>query len=668
MSKAELYWKEKHFVEDLLNLLPTAIFWKNTDSIFIGCNQRFAEMAGLKSPKEIIGKSDYDLPWGETQAELYRLDDQDVIQRGSAKLNIEEILTLADGKEICLLTNKTPLFSPDGEVMGVLGIFYDITDRKNMELSLAKAKDSAEAASLAKDEFIRNMSHDIRTPLTGMIGISEILEREAHNKSEKEYARMINVSGETLLSLLNSVLEIVSASNARDHEVLFSSFNLPELIKKICDLEYPTICYKKLKLNINVADSVPKYLISDVMKLHRILLNLVGNAIKFTNQGTISIDVEAHLQESDKAIIQFRVSDTGIGMPEKELSKIFDKFYRSSPSYKGLYEGHGVGLYVVKKYCDILGAEIDVASELDVGTCFTIKVPFIIDHCQHQETSSSTEKASPLTTIEPNGMTPVILLVEDTTIALKIAESVVKQTGCRFLSATSGEQAFDLFKNNIIDIILTDVGLPGISGNKLASLIRKYEKEHHRTPVKIFGLTAHAADIASTKALKSGMNNVFSKPIKPDLLKKILSDALIEHYPSQGSIWLGEDLPPTEEELFNLEQFPLFDVQEGIKSIGSIDAFKELICLMKKESLTKDMREIELAHQKKDWNKIQKQAHKIKSSALYCHTTRLKYACQYLERYRKAGHTRLMEKLYQQFFQTVVETKNTIDDWLKMDY
>lgn len=669
MSKAELYWKEKHFIEDLLNLLPTAIFWKNTDSIFIGCNQRFAEMAGLNSPKDIIGKSDYDLPWGDTQAELYRIDDQDVILYGSAKLNIEETLTLADGREICLLTNKTPLFSSDGEVMGVLGIFYDITERKNMELSLAKAKDSAEAASLAKDEFIRNMSHDIRTPLTGMIGISGILEQEAHNTSEKEYARMINVSGETLLSLLNSVLEIVSASNARDHEVICGSFKLHDIVKKICDLEYPTICYKHLKLNVHIDDSVPQYLISDAMKLHRILLNLVGNAIKFTHQGTISIEVNALHQASNRALIQFRVSDTGIGMPENEISKIFDKFYRSSPSYKGIYEGHGVGLYVVKKYCDILGADIHVSSELNVGTCFTINIPLIIDHSQHTETYASityqAESVMLEASLENNHSAPVILLVEDTAIALKVAETVVKQSGCRFLSATSGEQAFELFKNNKVDIILTDVGLPGISGNKLASLIRAYEKKHDRTPVKIFGLTAHAADIASAKALKSGMNNVFSKPIKLDLLTKIMSDAITEHQSSQGSSWLGQDLPQTEDELFQLEQFSLFDVQEGIINVGSVDALKELIGLMIEESLTKDIQDIKIAHQKNDWNKVQAQAHKIKSSALYCHTTRLKYACQYLERYRRAGHMRLMENLYQQFCETAEDTKKAIRDWLR---
>jgi len=155
------------------------------------------------------------------------------------------------------------------------------------------------------------------------------------------------------------------------------------------------------------------------------------------------------------------------------------------------------------------------------------------------------------------------------------------------------------------------------------------------------------------------MNNVFSKPIKLDLLNKILSD--IE--PQTAS--LGQDLPQTEEELFKLEQFPLFDVEEGIKDAGSIAALKELIGFMTEDSLTKDIIDTIVAYQKKDWDKVQRQAHKIKSSALYCHTTRLKYACQYLERYRRAGHLRLMEKLYHQFYQTVEDTKKTLEDWLR---
>ena len=675
MTEEDKYWQGLGFIDDLINQLPAAIFWKNTESIFLGCNQFFAEFAGLSSPKEIIGKVDYDLPWGKHESDLYRIDDQEVILSQQPKLGIEESQTLSNGKTVTLLTNKIPLISKENVVVGLLGIFQDITARKEMERSLENAKNQAEAANYAKTEFIANMSHDIRTPLTGIIGMANLLEEGLQNPEEKQYAKWINESGEQLLGLLNGILDVVSTENVNEHVLREEIFDLRHCIHDICQLELPTIKLKALHLRVDIDNAIPQYIVSDRTKLHRILLNLLGNALKFTNTGSVSIEIKLLSSLNEQVKLQFLIVDTGIGIPDALQKNVFDRFFRVCPSYKGMYPGQGVGLHIAQLYAKLLGGEINLTSQVGVGTTFYFDLTFKV--VQSIKAPPKHESLSPGQTVETLRI-PHLLLVEDNRIALRMAEKIASNAGCYYTSAVDGEHALELAQTMDFDLIVTDIGLPGISGYELTHHIRKWETSLNKKPVPIVGLTAHTQAEAKDTCLQSGMNEIYTKPVNLKTMKEI-----IYHYMSAAdkvplnisTVYnldkpskLGQDLPDEERSLFELEEFPFLDTSGAIESIGSEDLLREMLRLMLYKAIPDDVDAIQNAYEKNDWELVEKLAHKMKGGAVYCGTIKMQYACQYLERYRKAGHSAVLNALYQQLMNVVDETKQHIEKWLHNQY
>ncbi|PJD95724.1 MAG: hybrid sensor histidine kinase/response regulator [Legionella sp.] len=661
----EAYWKEKKYTNYLLNLLPTAIFWKNTDGVFIGCNKRFAEISGLNSPDEIVGKTDYDMPWGEIQASLYRKDDHEIMLNGTSKSNIEETLTLANGTELCLLTNKVPLFSDEGEIMGILGIFYDITERKKMELSIKKAKEAAESANRAKTEFIANMSHDIRTPLTGVIGLAEILEHTLQHPEEKEKIQMLHESGKELLHMLNDILDDIRVGNLNESDIKKESFNLHQCIADLVRLESPATTLKGLSLKVDIKNSVPQYIQSDRNKIHRILLNLMGNAIKFTQAGDISLCVDCTHYDEKEVHLKFSVSDTGIGIPEEAQAQVFKRFFKVNSSYKGLYEGHGLGLHIAQSYVELLGGHITLFSTVGVGTTFHFDIICAPGKAPLPSTSI-------LSSCQPSAQTRHLLLVEDHLVALKTLEFLLKQKGYTFASAASGEEAWMLLQNQTFDAMITDIGLPGISGTQLSQRLRSQEMMLHKPPLPIIGLTGHAKEAALDECLQHGMNEVFSKPASMDTLhpciQKLTQKRHATNLDATDSLakksFLGIDLPGTEEELFQLDAFPLFDEAYVLNQIGDKQLLITLIQAYLSEDMQNDITLMQEQYKKGRWEEVEKIAHKIKGGVAYLGTQKMRYACQYLERYYKAGHRKLLEPLYQQILQVNHQTNEVLTAWL----
>lgn len=383
------YWREREFVLDLLDNLPYSIFWKSRDSVFLGCNHLFAQTAGLDDPQDIVGKTDYDLPWSDGESEAYREDDQYVMDNRISKLDIEESQTLSDGSKIVLLTSKVPLLDKYDNVIGVLCIYTDITERKRMEDELRIAKEQAEASSIAKTEFLSNMSHDIRTPLSGIIGMAEMLAQKLEDPVFQEAADSILISGCHLMSFFDNCLELSRLESA-DITLLKEYFSLRETVDSVKGLFQAAINGKGLTLNIHISEDVPNIVVSSRVSIYRTLQNLVGNAIKFTDVGsiTINVGVEESWTEHD-TVVRLSVEDTGIGIASDKQEVIFEKMSRLTPSYEATYEGSGMGLYIVKRFISAMGGQVSLESTLGKGSTFTILFPVSVPVPQDNEMFAS---------------------------------------------------------------------------------------------------------------------------------------------------------------------------------------------------------------------------------------------------------------------------------------
>lgn len=373
LTKTQQFWLESDFILELLKQIPAYIFWKDKDSVYLGCNNAFAHSLGLSSPEEIIGKTDYDLPVKKVESDAFRQDDQQVMASKKPKLNIEEYQTFIDGRKVVLLTNKVPLLDKNGDVIGILGIYHDITERKKREKELQDAKEKAEVANKTKTEFLEYMRHDIRTPLTGIIGFAGSIKNEAMDPKIKEYARNIAASGEALTDLLNAILEEIKVSSG-EIPGLKKKFSLQKKLNEIILLNQSGALHKKIELLIDYDSAIPEYLIGDSARISRVVLELVTNALNFTHAGYVKLSTQLARDDEESVIIKIIVKDTGIGIAPEKQQDIYLRFKRLNPSYEGIYKGYGLGLSVVKQFVDDLNGEIYVESDIGVGTKFIFVV------------------------------------------------------------------------------------------------------------------------------------------------------------------------------------------------------------------------------------------------------------------------------------------------------
>ncbi|KTD09138.1 sensory box sensor histidine kinase/response regulator [Legionella gratiana] len=506
------------YYENIIALMPGHVYWLDKNNVFLGCNDLQAQNAQLKSRKDIVGKTNYDMPWKDQAEELNKVNT--LVMETGIPHTAEEYAVMVNGMGI-YYSQKVPLRNQKNEVIGVLGISLDITERKKMEVALRRAKENAEVANQAKTEFIANMSHDIHTPLSGIVGMSKLLEEKEQNPEKKQYARWIHESGEQLLELLNGVMEIVATDNLREDDVHEELFELRKNIQDIAHLVQPTLQMKKIQLNIEIDENAPNTVITDATKIHRVLLNLVGNAIKFTDNGVVTIKVEVLSLENNYAQLRFSIIDTGIGIPSELQTKIFDRFFRAIPSYKSTHSGYGVGLHIAQKYLSLLGGEINLESEVGKGSTFYFTLTMKIGY--NDQSISNTVIESDLKKNKAP-FSPLILLVEDNILSLHMIENIVEQAGYKFYSAIDGEHALELIETNDFDLIITDIGLSSFSGNKLVLSIRELENQLHKKPIPIIGLTTNKSTEIEKEYLRLGMNKILNKPIHLKALQSVVNE------------------------------------------------------------------------------------------------------------------------------------------------
>ncbi|CDZ77795.1 Autoinducer 2 sensor kinase/phosphatase LuxQ [Legionella massiliensis] len=432
-----------------------------------------------------------------------------------------------DGTEFPVDISISPLKTDEG--IFTLAALRDISkavdaisEQKLLKEQLYSKNKELEKQNRLKTEFLANMSHDIRTPLTGVIGLSKLLEKMVQDSEQKKYAQWLGESGKQLLNMLNVILDTISGENIDEANLKEEPFELKQIIQEIYYLELPSTLTKGIELKTHIDTKIPPCFVSDHIKIRRILLNLLGNAIKFTQAGDIKIEVKLLNQEKKHSLLNFSVTDTGSGIPYELQDKVFDRFFRLAPSNQGTYTGRGLGLDIAQSYVNLLGGKILLTSTPEVGTTFYFDLLLKIgDIKQIPLANNETVSQSSTAKNERPANTLKLLLVEDNQIALLALEAVVNQAGFRYSTAVDGESALDLVKSEAFDLIITDLGLPGLSGVDLAKRIRKFEKMHDRRPVPIIGLTGHSESKIKDKCIKAGMNDAITKPISPEILEKI---------------------------------------------------------------------------------------------------------------------------------------------------
>lgn len=662
----ESYWKSLDFIYELIDQIPAGVFWKDKNSTFVGCNQFFAQLAKIDDPRKIFGKTEYELPWGKYQASNYIADDQQVIANKQPKINIEEKITLDENREYVVLTNKLPLFNKQGEVVGILGVFHDITKRKIMELSLENAKQKAELANRVKTEFIANMSHDIRTPLTGVIGMSQYLHEIVDELHVKQYARWIYESGEQLLSLLNSILDIVSVDEMQDDDLQTEYLELNLLLEQLIKLNTPASVTKGIDLKLELPSEIPNLLLGDQGKLHRVLLNLLSNAIKFTESGCVILSCKLISKESTQATIEFKVSDTGIGIPKELQEQVFERFYKAHPSYQGVFKGYGLGLNIAKKYVELMGGKLQLRSEYGKGSSFSFKLNFTLPDINSDNlTSVNYVKKSPNLESISNKFFK-LLLVEDNKIARKMVEVFCEAIGVKVDSFESAKLAFESFKICNYDFIITDLGLPDHSGYEFTQMIRAHEEKHKTAKIPIVGLTAHSHSIVKNKCLQVGMQDVVTKPITKDTLIFLLSS-----YTKQNMINISESIKPFTPPTNNFPlayseyiQLPLFDFEKICSKGIELNYVKELVNLFLHQDLKPNVSQVILYEQNNNTKELFELVHKIRGGAVYCSTQRLYKASDTLESLLLESSIDKAKDFFPIWHLVLQQTINELEKWL----
>jgi Signal transduction histidine kinase len=516
-------------LETLIDNMPCNVYWMDKNCVMLGCNRNVLNMLNT-TKKEYLGKTYEEIGelahWSKGLAEKFKQDDLRVLNSGEPIFGVEEPpIPLPDQTELYLLTSRVPLRNRKGDIVGVAGISVDISNLK-------KARDDAQAANRAKIEFIANMSHDIRTPLTGIIGAANALSEANLSAEDQQSAEMIAKSGERLLELLNSVLELVKSDNLDKNHVARKTFSLFTLVDNLHALLLPSFKAKNLDFITELDPQIPPYLINDPIKLERILLNLISNAIKFTDKGHIKLAIQ-FVETSDKPVtLHFSVSDTGIGISKNKIDHVFDRFFRVNPSEEGIYRGHGVGLSIVKQYVTLLGGNITVSSKKNQGTTFE----FTLSMPEGMASEATTLKVSSVSLPTPPYTTQAnlthrtastdnairVLFLEDDAIAAKVGSHLFTTLGCEVEIASNAQEALTLLNRDPFDLIITDVGLPDLSGNEFALLWRYRETIKQQLPIPIIALSGHADEAITQTCLAAGMNHVLTKPLSKDQAKQIL--------------------------------------------------------------------------------------------------------------------------------------------------
>ncbi len=650
--------RQRELLRDVIENIPVRVFWKDRDMVYQGANANFAKDIGVEDPAELIGKTDNELVVPHERAQFFNYCDREVMLRGESMLDVEEQQLRPDKTVATLLTSKVPMKNRKGEVAGVLGIYQDISERKNaedrlrltqfaldhssepaywikangrftyvnqaactmlghtreallaasvmdvtkgmtqaewvahfrmikqagsstfdtthvtrtsreipveitttyvahgddeylcafarditqrkeVERTLKRAKRNAEEANRAKSRFLANMSHEIRTPITAVMGYTDMLMKESHlTEDATNWARRLKHNAEHLLALINDSLDL-SKIEAGELTVAPRPCDPMDALREIELTMSPFAENKNLAFHFDLPDQMPRRIHTDPTRLKQILINLLSNAIKFTERGHVTLHVSTTIEDNQWRI-HYAVEDTGIGIPSDKLEQVFQPFTQVHETETRHFGGTGLGLDISKRLANLLQGDIRVTSQKGIGSTFTLSIlggPARSTDLQPVNMTTRSSKRKPKAQADHAGSLDHqhILVVDDNPDNLKIVQFILADSGATLVTAQNGREALDAViaadaDHQPYDIILLDMQMPVLDGFETA---RRLRRRGLRIP--IIALTAYAMTDDQERCLAAGCDAHVAKPIDPETLYQAITNLMDGHQDKQTS-------------------------------------------------------------------------------------------------------------------------------------
>ena len=530
-KKAESALKEsERLMAGIINFLPDATLVIDKEGRVISWNQSMEKMTGVKA-EQILGIGDYKyaLPfYGERRPILidavrgldknFEKNYEPIKRQEDGTLDAEAYIPNLRGNETYLLGSASALYDSDGNYWGAIESIRDITERKRAEEDLQRAKEKAEFATLAKSEFLANMSHEIRTPMNAVIGMTGFLLDEDLTNSQREYVEIIRRSGDTLLSVINNILDLTKIE-AKMIELERQPFDLHDCLDVSLDMVATDAKKKCLDIEYTFEDYLPTVIMGDPTRINQILINLLNNAVKFTERGKITLSISGKAVEDGNCEIHFAVKDTGIGIPEDKMGHLFQSFSQVDASTARRYGGTGLGLAISKRLAELMGGKMWIESEVGKGSTFHFTILAEPTLCGPIEIGRHESRAEVQGDLDKSLS---ILLAEDNLVNQMVTQKMLNKLGYKADVAANGIEVLQALELRHYDVVLMDVQMPEMDGLKATQAIRQRWPDGERP--SIIAMTAFALKGDREMCLAAGMDDYVSKPVKIEMLRAALEE------------------------------------------------------------------------------------------------------------------------------------------------
>ena len=544
-------------------------------------------------------------------------------------------------------------------------------EQEYKEQVLKLEKQAADEASEAKSRFLADMSHEIRTPINAIIGMNEMILRESDNRDIKEYSRNIKQSGHNLLQLINGILDFSKIEDGK-MEILPVRYSVSSEIKYFINSIKDRVDAKNLTLNINIDPNIPSELYGDDTRINQIVMNLLTNAVKYTEKGSVSLSIEGREKDEskEKILLYYEVKDTGIGIKESDMTKLFESFERLDVVKNRNIEGTGLGMNITRKLLELMGSELRVESEYGVGSTFSFELWQKIENDtplgDYNEASPGVEDTETYKELfyAPDAH---ILVVDDTRMNISVVENLLKKTGIQIDTAISGPESINLADRNKYDLILMDQRMPGMDGTEAMKRIRDLEsKVNIETP--IICLTADVVKGSRDRYLEMGFNDYLTKPVDGSELEK-----MIRNYLPDDKIQIKKDVDESEKEvksddkLFEELKRIGVDINTGIGYCANDEAmYKSILEAYVEEEKTK-LPNIISSYEKKDWKNYSVYVHSLKSTSKTVGAVELSRLAAELEAASKNEDVSFIEENHENAIEKYSELVAVITDYMNSD-